>query len=470
MTPFTDAIADSYFGGRITGDYLAGDTSFLSTLRALFCGRVPDGEAIRFSHESSSHRASSFDEYAFNEIVSLPVWEKGHFRLHMFCGSEDGNKRAMDEAEKYFVSLDGWTRLTRPTEYYARTMSVLVFVNASNKNVAIFTNTSDLRKIHFLEAGVLSFFPWYFDPAQGFSAEEKALCESLMKSSPDAYYKALDAMANKLGFRADVERKMLNDFESKGDRDRADEEERSIMDLNDRFDSLNRQIAEVLKERYNRQIALLGLREKIASGDGCGELGDYFAANGNVSFVSIDGDKIIFVTKGCLSYWDEELAERMIGNHSSYIYSGCGGREKDFELLYRKVFLERAIRIRVCAAYSIARRGRVYRYKNYSFPAGFDTYMPNPHIDRFQCIGDNEPVINQCIAKSDFVGAVDQCVAATLNFNMADSTVMGTFGRMLNKGGDYTPNIKAFELPDGTVTDPEGAIEWIKSQNTEDNA
>lgn len=470
-TPFSDGIADEYFGAKIRGSTINGDTSFVSTLRALFSERIPDGDSIKFSYTSSSHRSSSFDDSPFYDVVALPVWSKGVVMLHAFSGTGEGNKRCMDEAEKYFDGLEGWTRLPRPTEYYAKTMRVLVFVNASGKNVAIFMDSTDIRKIHFLEAGVLSFFPWYFDPANGFSAEEKAVCESLMKTSPDAYYAALEAMAKKLAFREGVERNMLNEFESKGDRDRADREEREILDLNNKISELEERISSILRDRYERQLALLGLREKIERGDGCGELGDYFSSNKNLFFAGIKDDGFSFVTKGYLSYWDDDLAERVISNKASYLYSGCSDNRDDFQLLYRAVFIDRKIRLRVCAAFRIARNDRVYRYKLYSFPAGeFGTYMPNPHIDRFQCIGDNETVINRCIIDRDFIGAVDQCIAANLNFNFADSTVMGTLSRVLNKSGDYTPNIKAFELPDGTVTDPSGAIAWIKSQSTEENA
>ena len=470
-TPFTDDIANEYFRNKISGGSIGQDTSFLATLRALFSERIPDEDLISFYFEASSHRASSFDDDSFDSVVSLPLWSHGLAMLHAFSGGADANKRCMDEAEKYFGGLEGWTRLPRPTEYYAKTMRVLVFVNAANKNVAIFVDSTDMRKIHFLEAGVLSFFPWYFDPANGFSAEEKAVCESLMKTSPDAYHAALSAMAKKLGFRESIERRMLNDFESKGDRDRAEKEERDIMNLSSKIEDLEREIAAIIRDRYDRQIMLLGLREKLDSGEGCGELGDYFATNKSVAFTGIRDDSFNFVAKGYLSYWDEELAERVIGKSSSYLYAGCSDNGKDMELLYRAVFLERKIRLRVCAAFRIERRGTAYRYKEYAFPPGeFGTYMPNPHIDRFQCIGDNVSAIEQCISRGDYIGAVEQCAAATLNFNLADPTVMGVFSRMLNKTGDYTPNINAFELPDGTVTDPKGAIEWLKSQKSEGNA
>lgn len=467
-TALTDDIAERYFEGRITGSPIGNDYSFVATLRALFERRMPEGESLRFVFSSSSRRASEVEEYPVRDLVSNAVYNSGTVVLHSFVrGDPDSNAAYIRAADAYYSAEEGWEKLPKPTEYYARTMQVLVFVNPEIKSVLIFMDSSDLRKIHFLEAGVLSFFPWYFNPEDGFSAGEKALCESLMKTTPDAYLEALAAIASVLDFRKKVEKKILTEFESRFDREKIDRVMSDIQDADSSIDSLERQIGEWLSKRYEYELTLAGLEEKLRSGSGA-EFCEYFTSNKALILLGSSGSAVEFAARGRLTYWDDDAAARIVKNRNSFLYGRGSIPDDDMYLLYRAVFVEKTIGLRVCAAFRIMPGSRLERLERYNFPSDeFGTYMPNTHIDRYGCIGNNESVINAALRAHDYIGVAEQAVASALGFNFADSTVGRRFATLVSSGGDsedYTVNVKAFELPDGTVTDPKGAIEWLKAQ------
>lgn len=473
-TALTDDIAERYFEGRITGSPIGNDYSFVATLRALFERRMPEGESLRFVFSSSSRRASEVEEYPVRDLVSNAVYNSGTVVLHSFVrGDPDSNAAYIRAADAYYSAEEGWEKLPKPTEYYARTMQVLVFVNPELKSVLILMDSSDLRKVHFLEAGVLSFFPWYFNPEDGFSAGEKALCESLMKTTPDAYLEALAAIAAVFDFRKKVEKKILSEFESRFDRDKVNRIMSDIQDVDRNINSLEDQISEYLSRRYDYELTLAGLEEKLKSGSGS-EFCEYFTSNKSLVLLGSSGDSVDFAARGRLTYWDDDAAARIVENRNSFLYGRGSIPDDDMYLLYRAIFVEKTIGLRWCAAFRIRPGSRLERLEGYAFPADeFGTYMPNTHIDRYGCIGNNESVINAALKVHDYISVAEQAVASALGFNFADSTVGRRFAALVSGGGSdggYTVNVKAFELPDGTVTDPRGAIEWLKAQREgEDN-
>lgn len=464
-TGLNDPVANSYF--NITGDMISGDDSFIVVLRALMAPRMKEEDSIKFAFTFSSYTKASLGEHPIDQIIDPRQIRGNTVRLHSFArsASPEDNLAYMEAADELFGKANGWEKLTRPTEYFARSMVVYVYVNAKKKSVAILLDSVNLQKIHLLEAGMLSFFPWYFDPSKGFSANEKRLCESLTKTSSDEFFIAVESIASEMDFRTKYQIKALNEIEMKIDRETIDQTRSRIDNLRDRIESAHRQISDYMKEQYELQITVLGLEAKLASG-ASGELGEYFVANKALKFISGD-DGIKFAAVGNMSYWDEDLAERVIENLSSSLYGGVSSRtsftKEDLREFYRAVFIEQKIKWRTCAVF-VLRPGRtVERPHPYSFGHEFDTYMPNTHIDRYGCIGNYDGVIDDAITKHDYVTALEQCAASALTFNFADGTVSRSFSAALcGSSGDYKPNTRGFELPDGKIVTPAEAIAWIK--------
>ena len=127
------------------------------------------------------------------------------------------------------------------------------------------------------------------------------------------------------------------------------------------------------------------------------------------------------------------------------------------------IFIDQVLKLRFCCAYTIRLGERVTGMRGYDYNESCDTYIPNPHIDRYSCLGNYERTMNERLMENDAIGAIEQCISSCKSLNFSDSTVMEVFmDRMCGRDG-YKHN-KCIELPDGSVVDMNGAIEWMKEQ------
>ena len=463
-TPLSDDIADKYFAGKIDGDSVGMDRTFVIALRALFAGRIGEDEHIRFAYTSSSRS----DPEGYPVEMTVPdSWGSVNIRLHTFGGSTAASGKYIEAAEAYYNGRDGWTRLPKATEFYAKNMKVLVYACPAQKCVLILTDTSDVRKLHFLAAGLFGFFPWWFKPADGILPEEKEFCESLMEPSQDHFLSCVETIAKRLGFRDAAIDKILSGFEKYSVEAQVSSQESAVRSIETDLDNLRDRMASKLEELFSAQTMLLGLRTRMEN-ETDSALGDFF--RGNKSLVFLDGgdNTVTFAVRGYMTYWDEDNVKRQIERSGSILYTHSRFSHDDAERFYRALFVDRKVKWRTCAAFRLTPTS-IQRPHPYDFPkTEFSTYLPNTHINEYGCIGNNEVAINEALQAHDYPSAIAQCIASACSFNFGDPTVTEDFANIVSKDPSSSSRcLTAFELPDGTVTTPQGVIDWLK-QNEEE--
>ena len=85
--------------------------------------------------------------------------------------------------------------------------------------------------------------------------------------------------------------------------------------------------------------------------------------------------------------------------------------------------------------------------------------IPNPHLDRYECLGQNRDMMRKRLLAGDTVGCLMQCVASTKCLNMSDTTVVQYFMDKL-----FHSSSKIIELPDKTRMTCAEAFEWMLNQ------
>jgi hypothetical protein len=83
--------------------------------------------------------------------------------------------------------------------------------------------------------------------------------------------------------------------------------------------------------------------------------------------------------------------------------------------------------------------------------------MPNPHIDRYSCLGNYRQEITECVKHRNYIGVIGLCINSTASLNWGDSAVMEEFFRRLNRF-----NGTCFITPECEVVNVKGAIEFLK--------
>lgn len=475
MTPLTTDDANTYFDDKIYGSDFMGDRSFIATLRALMAPRLPENKSIRLYHGISTMSASKASEMSKREIVDnilYNFYEYGSadtIYIHNVSGSEDGNRICMDAiAEEFEHVTEGFHRLPDVTNLYRKTFEVICFVNPETRQTAIFVNAMNMRKYHYLQCSILGILPWYFDPSLGITELETALIYSLREKTSEKYEDCIAKIAELYDFNAARIKKLLKGFETRYERKEIETARKQIERANININNLNAQIGEQLRTLRDYNIRLLGLQAKMGEDTETTEMMDYFLCNRRLYLESVGSDdSMVFDVKDYLTYFDEDLVKSCLNNRNSYVYSYChenyGNRPvkmDQMKKLITAIFLDQTIKMRFCSSYRFLMAGEVRGLESHSYPSEFRTYMPNPHIDRYHCMGNYSTSVNRLLRENKYIEAIEQCVASCKSLNWADGAVMSVFfDRITNNTA-----AAVYELPDGRNVTIMDAINWIESQ------
>ena len=463
-TPLTSRGANDYFR-HIRGSSWLNDVSFVTTLRALLADRMQEGETLQFFLEEKYWSCTPDAVRDKSKIISSSCGE--YLNMSDFLTvvvMQSYAESWLDYMEKNFETLcEGWHRVEKVTAFFRKVFRIHCFVNPDRKGTILFVETLNEQKMHYLQCGIPTFVPWYIDRKK-LDEKEIELLRSLCERTPDKYQELISEIAEKYDFEKLWIQRMLRDFESSYERDRLDRARSDLRSIIDTLASLNDRIAAQLQAKRDQEITIMGLEAKVAEAGDVSEIMDYFLTNKCLSLRAVEGTRMDFVVKTTLDYFDEDLAQRSIANdHSSvYRYFNTAEKRAAMRMLLHAIFIERTLKIRFCAAYSFDIAGTVRGHQGYRFGTEYATYMANPHIDRYRCLGDYQYTIAECLQNHDYIGALEQAVASCRSLNFGDSCVMEEFSNVMS--GNSSKNNRCILLPDGKIVNPSEAIRWLKEQ------
>ena len=472
QTPFTTEGADEFFP-NITGGVRNGDVSWLATVRAVIGHRKPADESINIRFGESRFTAEDISGFSPERVMqsclcSYQMASENTLYIHgLVCLKRDDNNANFEVFQNHFLSAyPGWYQMEPVTAMFRRTFNILCFVNAELHSTILIIASLNNKYLHYAQAGVTAYFPWYYKRGTDtVSQEELDLLRSFSKREPDDFYAAIRKLAEGHDFESARIRRLLSGFESQYEKEQLSSLQLEIERYHNEIRELNDRIAAYYQTINERSITALGLEAKIAQGGEDSEIMNYVLQNKEIDLVSVDEDRMKFIVRTHLAWWDEDMARRYIENHDGFVYSFLTELSAEqMEKLMKAVFLDQKIKVRFCAAYEFRISGNVRATGGYDFGGEYNTYMPNPHIDQYSCMGGYERKINRFLESRDYIGALEQTCASARSLNWGDSTVMRQFFRTVCHYGDNRVNNKAFELPDGTVVDPKGAVEWLEKE------
>jgi hypothetical protein len=154
------------------------------------------------------------------------------------------------------------------------------------------------------------------------------------------------------------------------------------------------------------------------------------------SFTVSGNSYLLFVIRTPWDYYDPEVFNKILTNKHAQIYEYDYGYvakvlkrayciNPDFE-----VWTDTAVKLDLNA-----RRPQMWESSQCKL-------MPQVHIMRFDCWGNNKGYIQKALSTGDYIGAIEQIVAATHNINWVDSTVSGIYFDWLSNGFRNRKTIK----------------------------
>ena len=472
--PFLGWIANESFG-NIQGDQFLRDYSMVATLRALLAPRIAEGESVDFTCSGFCNRHSVVENNSAETIIlSTYNFEREYPQgLHLvnITRYDDDEDWAFDFFVEEFSKIEGYERIDKVTAFYQKAFNVACFVNPTTKRSVLFAEDLTVQRFHYLQCGILAYLPWYFDKEDGVTEAEMNLIKALRMKTSEEYIRCLDELLSQYDIRKMYTKRALANFEMHVEQNALSVAKSQYDDIIQKLEMLNSRISEALQSKREIDLRITGLEAKMRSDSEESEILDFFMTNPKLYLDRTSGSSITFCVKDRLTLFDEELAKTLIENERSVLYFPYGeGTDKPFEdvrEVLKKIFIDEEFNIIFCSAYKFdIERISVEGLQSYQYDYEFNDAMPNPHIDRYSCLGDYGRYITDYLLRNDYIGAISQCIASAGSLNFADGPVMGEFAKTLHGMG--TRNNRCIELPNGEVVNLDGAIEYLKAQNEEE--
>ena len=467
QTPFVLEYANKFFQDNIMGDSYNGDFSFLSSLRALVYPRMDKSEIVDLYFKTTCLYQAPVNiecptTYIANRATGFDLKTKhGLVMIQTISSSAAITSQWIDFLRDSFEKeYSGWHLLEKVTLFFSKQLQVLCFVNPELKSVYIITDSMDMRKMHYLQCGIFAFFPWYFDPGQGVNEDEMALISSLREKSSEKYIESIEKIAKNYDFKTLKIKELLSDFETQYERAEIARLNNVIKGLIDSINKRNREIANILEDKYNNEVRLIGLKTKISNSSEESEIMEYFLCNDKLILENVQDGRLDFGVCDYLTYFDEDMAKEFIKNKNSYFYRHNDYlTDSDMEMLMTAIFIDQTIRVKMCAKYSLYADGRSSTWQGEVYSTEYRNFIPNPHIFYYGCLGGYAQKINEQLQKHDYIGAIEQCVASCKSLNVGEAPTMESFIKSLY---DLSSIKRFIELPNGNVVSVTEAIEYLK--------
>lgn len=467
-TKLTEGYANECFP-HIYGDFYYSDETFVATLRALLSHRIKDGETVqarfRVTEYSKNTIENNSETAVMNAIYNPESYSSGTITITDLRGNDEdliANHNIIDE---HFLKMyKSFVKINKVTDFFRKTFNVSCYVNEEDRKVSIFVDNLNIRRMHYLQCAIFAFLPWYFKPEEGVTEEEMNLIQSLREKDETKYLEAISAIADKFDFRSAYIRNRLKGFERNILERGYSAEIRNYREIMSEIEGLKGRISISLKKKEASEMKALGYKTRMAEMSGeDSELMEYFLCNHKLNLMEVNNTELTFIVKDYLTYFDEDMAKSVIDNHRSYVYEYSGGfSEKDIEKVMKAIFIDQILKLRFCCAYTVRIGDRVDGESNYEYGDEYITYMPNPHIDRYRCLGNYERTMTERLMENDTIGAIEQCISSCKSLNFGDSAVMEVFmDRFCNTNYIHS---RCIELPDGDVVNIGDAIEWLNKQ------
>jgi len=345
-------------------------------------------------------------------------------------------------------------------KYLSQWIKTTILINEETKRTVVIVDrsTSELW-YRALCSSLFKILTWYYPSP---TKEDVALFRSISINKSNttgmaeqAIVDYINSVCDKCDWEVRRLHSMLDDYSKRTFEQRISEANSLLRNTNT---DIERYI-DVLKDLYERaERCRLDIAALEALGDKADETWfNFFSARKNyVDVLSVNGSNIKYQVVGDLEFYDDFKLEQAYDareNESGVLRYIC----KDLvESVVKRLLLERRGRIRQVGVFELMGGRHVQSLADEWYRKDC---MPNQHIYKYGCDGENGPRYAQCAESGDWELGIDQSVQAVKNLNTGDGTVLGNtiswFGNNENK------KIKCIWVTDGSPLGdgrlPEGA-------------
>lgn len=346
---------------------------------------------------------------------------------------------------------------------------VWIYINEEkNRAYVLDPNKDDIRVFHLVMAFIQQLFPVY-GKIKPWGVEETDLFRSLTQNTSERFTALIGKMFKPLKKNL-LKEAMLAGLKSF--------KEGRIATAMNKIKVAEKE-SEMLIEKYQKKCEELERAKieyeglKAVSGDGNrsfeDELIDYVCEKKDLYTVNYKDDVLSFDCISLLTNFDRKKYQHAVVCNAIYehysgltnVFQNKEARKTLMDALFNNPDPDLVVKIRAGFELNIGTKTcEVFIDVNGSDPELSDA-IPNPHYKLHTCLSSNRTYINTCLRDYDIVGAIESCLAATGNINIAETEY--TF-RPFVREVLMSKNKVIRRLTDGADLTPEEALLWLQQK------
>ena len=460
-----DPIPVAYIANNLRRPMNEPDYSLTCFGIAMLKPRIEDYGGITGIYHSISERKDSLADFyeRVNTMEEYPL-----FCYYKYNKSNESDKDFIAEHLSEFKeksSISAFIKEKSDNE-------CLVLYHEQKNAVGIFINSSDIRLYHLLLSFMSLYYPSLF-ASKPLTDKDYALIKSLSKKDHVEFYNCVRNLVQP--YVKEFRMLQLSGLIKQMHEGKI---QHALNDVNNQRATIDN-----LEQRYGEAIAMLkqlivtyeGLKATENFDDAEKELVEYLSENKDIHNLDFRDHNLYFSVSTLLNRYNAEAWNTF--KERGLIYDGDYGathmlevfnKKENRKLLLDNIFSEDPLLyIKICGNYQIDLRScRLYTSETYDYVQAdpiYKTYLPNPHLKIFGCLGEYKNRVMNALQAGNYVAAIELCVASAGSVNLDETTQ--TFRPFL--GWLLSNREKVLVTKDGTEMTTEEALVWLSEREHE---
>ena len=348
---------------------------------------------------------------------------------------------------------------------------------------AIFINSKDIRFYHMLISFLSLLFPNLF-AEKPLEERDYNIIKALSKTSKNAFTDKIREAVEP--YAMEFRRMMLCSLmkrmhevkivRAQGD---VDSQRNVVRDLSNRY-------AQAMKQLKDLIVIFEGMKATESYDQAEEDLVEYLATNKLIHNLNIDNNKLTFTVATLLNNYNENAWSTF--DDRGYIYDGNYTNDGRHTINLLDVFKKRENRkillnsifsaapefvVKIAGNYCLNfEECRITTNRNFDYNLAdplYHSYMPNPHLKIFGCLGGYETRVNKALQERNYIGAIEMCCASagSVDLDETEQTFRPFIGWLMSS------REKVLKRKDGNDMTPEEALLYLidkeKTNETDTN-
>ena len=336
-----------------------------------------------------------------------------------------------------------------------------------NNFAGIFINSSEIRFYHILISFVSLLFPNLFTTITMRKPEDYNIVIALSKQTKDLFVQRIQEATQQ--YTVEFRQIMLSTLLKGIHESKIAHALQDVTQARSYVENVKLNLSDAIASLRNYIVTYEGLKATESYDKPEEDLVEYLATNKNIHNLTVNGSRLTFSVSALLNNYNEDAWAAF--KRRGAIYDGqyrtdsmldAFRTKENRQILLDNLFSESPdFSVKLAGNYTMdIQNCHLTTDRGYDYNAAdpmYKSYIPNPHLKLFNCLGGYERRVAEALEKRDYILAVELCCASAGSVNLEETEQ--TFRPFL--GWLLSSREKVLRRKDGVDMTPEEALVWL---------